>query len=111
MSCRRSSITSCSAVGNQRWTTAMPCWTAFSRCRASIEGIRFGASSRLDWPRDPEATLRILPSETAERSDAVSADLKNQLAAKVAGFALLVRGHGFAEPLAGYFAGGAGPHP
>jgi hypothetical protein len=65
----------------------MPCWTAFNRCRASIEGIRFGAPSRLDWPLDPEATLRILPLETAGRSDAVSADLKNQLAAKVAGFA------------------------
>src|SRR5216684_2764276 len=34
-----------------------------------------------------------------------STDPKNQLAAKVAGFAYLVRGHGFAELIACYFQG------
>ena len=38
-----------------------------------------------------------------------STDLKNQLAAKVAGFAYPVRGHGFAELIACYFQGTDGP--
>jgi hypothetical protein len=38
-----------------------------------------------------------------------SADQKNQLAAKVAGFAYPVRGHGFAKPIACHFRRTDGP--
>src|SRR5713101_6879539 len=60
--------------------------------------------------RDPEATLRI-SSRRKRRGETglFSTDLKNQLAAKVAGFAYLVRGHGFAELIACYFQGTDGP--
>jgi hypothetical protein len=55
----------------------------------------------------PRTTLKI--SRKAVRAlwgkRAVSTDLKNQLAPKVAGFAQLVRGRGFAEPIASHFQG------
>src|SRR2546429_7190833 len=70
-----------------------------------------------DSTRLKHALMRQLRCHEPERvpgvKRGVSADEKDQFAAKMAGFAHPVRGHGFAEPIACHFprTGGPGPHP